>query len=161
MMQVVLLRSFWASLVVLLLSGCADHAALQQQVRSDPAAVSLAHAATSVSHTLANLAEIEQAASPTPPLHQPPDPASYGMAGLVSIDWTGPVEPLVQRIAQATNYKLRVLGSAPPIPVMVSVTARQESLGTLLRNVGYQCGKRAHVVIFPNTKVIELRYAHT
>lgn len=161
MMQMVLLRSFWMSLAALLLSSCADNMALKQQASSDPASVSLAHAATSVSHTLVNLAEIEQAASPAPSLREPADPASYGMAEQVSIDWTGPVEPLVQRIAQAANYKLRVLGTAPPIPVMVSVNARQESLGIILRNIGYQCGKRAHVVIFPNIKVIELRYAHT
>jgi defect-in-organelle-trafficking protein DotD len=81
------------------------------------------------------------------------------MAGLTSIDWSGPVEPLLHQIAQSTNYRLRVLGTRPGIPVLVSVYDKNMMMADILRDVGYQCGRRAAVVVYPESRVIELRYA--
>jgi defect-in-organelle-trafficking protein DotD len=88
-----------------------------------------------------------------------PNPASYGMAQLTSIDWSGPVEPLVKQLAQASEYRLRVLGTHPAIPVLVTLNEKNIMLADAIRDVGYQCGRRATVVIYPDTRVIELRYA--
>jgi defect in organelle trafficking protein DotD len=120
---------------------------------------SLAEASYSVSRSVVDLAETAQAAHPLPALAPPPSPATYGMAGLTTIDWSGPVEPLLKQIAIASNYRLRVLGTAPAIPVLVTVYAKNVMLGDVLRDVGYQCGRRATVVIYPGSLVIELRYA--
>ncbi len=120
---------------------------------------SLAEASYAVSRSVVDLAETAQAAHPLPKVAPPPSPASYGMGGLTSIDWSGPVEPLVQQIAQAANYRVRVLGTAPAIPVIVTVYTQNTMLGDILRDVGYQCGRRASIVVFPGSRVIELRYA--
>jgi defect-in-organelle-trafficking protein DotD len=32
-------------------------------------------------------------------------------------------------------------------------------LADVLRDVGYQCGRRATIVVYPESRVIELRYA--
>jgi defect-in-organelle-trafficking protein DotD len=89
----------------------------------------------------------------------PPNPASYGMAEPVSVDWTGPVESLIKQLATACNYRLRILGYQPAIPVLVTVNAKNEMIADVIRDVGYQCGRRANVVVFPESRVIELRYA--
>jgi defect-in-organelle-trafficking protein DotD len=81
------------------------------------------------------------------------------MAGLTSVDWSGPVEPLVQQLANVGNYQLRVLGKKPAIPVLVSVYDKNTMLADVIRDVGYQCGRRATIVVFPESRVIELRYA--
>jgi defect-in-organelle-trafficking protein DotD len=120
---------------------------------------SLAEASYAVSHSMVDLAETAQAAHPLPQLAPPPNPASYGMAGLTTLDWSGPVEPLLKQIALASNYRLRVLGTAPAIPVLVTIYAKNVMLGDILRDVGYQCGRRASVVVYPESLVIELRYA--
>lgn len=120
---------------------------------------SLAEASFAVSQSAVSVAETIQAAHPELPLAQPPDPSTYGMGGLTTIDWSGPIEPLVKQIANAANYRVRVLGNKPAIPVLVTVYAKNVMLGDILRDVGYQCGKRASVVVFPMSKVIELRYA--
>ena len=120
---------------------------------------SLAEASYAISHSIVDLAETAQAAHPLPSLTPPPNPASYGMAGLTTIDWSGPVEPLLKQIAIASNYRLRVLGTAPGIPVIVTVYAKNTMLGDILRDTGYQCGRRASVVLYPESRVIELRYA--
>ncbi len=120
---------------------------------------SMAEASYSVSRSIVDLAESAQAAHPTPNLTPPPSPASYGMGGTTSVDWSGPVEPLVNQLAKASNYRVRVLGTRPAIPVIVTVNEKRAMLGDILRDVGYQCGERAAVIVFPNSRVIELRYA--
>jgi defect-in-organelle-trafficking protein DotD len=120
---------------------------------------SLAEASYDVSRSISSLSETAQAAHPIPQLQQPPNPASYGMAGLTSIDWSGPVEPLVKQIAKAANYRMRVLGTSPAIPVLVTVYDKNMMLADILRDVGYQCGRRASVTVFPESRVIELQYA--
>ena len=120
---------------------------------------SLAEASYAVSRSISSLSESAQAAHPLPDLAPPPNPASYGMSGLVSIDWSGPVEPLVRQLAKASNYRVRVLGTAPAIPVLVTVYDKNMMLADVLRDVGYQCGRRAAVVVFPESREIELRYA--
>jgi defect in organelle trafficking protein DotD len=157
-------------LTLFLLSACASNAqrnALDPSLLTDPtlgkdpAEAQLAEAATSVSKSLSNLNEIQQAVTPVPQTFQPPDPTAYGMANLVTIDFSGPIEPLLNQIANASGYRVRVLGSTPAIPVMVYVDAKNTPLGDVLRNAGYQCGDKANIVIFPKTKIIELRYATT
>ncbi len=125
----------------------------------DPMQDSLSEASFSVSRAISSLSETAQAAHPLPPTAPPPAPASYGMAGLTSVDWSGPVEPLVREIAHATGYRLRVLGAPPAIPVLVTVYDKNMMIADILRDVGYQCGRRANVLVFPGSRVIELRYA--
>src|SRR3989338_4063375 len=120
---------------------------------------SLAEASYSVSRSVVDLAETAQAAHPLPSLAPPPSPATYGMAGLTTVDWSGPVEPLVKQIAYAANYRVRVLGTQPAIPLLVTVYAKNTMLGDILRDVGYQCGRRGTITVFPESRVIELRYA--
>jgi defect-in-organelle-trafficking protein DotD len=119
----------------------------------------LAESASSVGQSLAHLAQTEQAAYPPKSVTTPPNPASYGMGMKASIDWNGPVQPVVQQLANAANYKLRVLGKAPAVPIVVSVSAKNASVGNILRNVGYQSKKRAKIVVYPSTHTVELRYA--
>lgn len=120
---------------------------------------SLAEASYSVSRSVVELAETAQANHPNRDLAPPPSPSTYGMAGLTTVDWSGPVEPLIQQIAKAANYRVRVLGTPPAIPVLVTVYSKNAMLGDVLRDVGYQCGRRASVIVFPGSMVIELRYA--
>lgn len=120
---------------------------------------SLAEASYSVSRSVADLSETAQAAHPLPALASPPSPASYGMGGVTSIDWSGPIEPLLKQIAYASDYRLRVLGTPPAIPVLVTMNVKNSLLGDILRDAGYQCGRRASVFVFPDSRVIELRYA--
>lgn len=120
---------------------------------------SLAEASYSVSRSLVDLSETAQAAHPLPDVPPAPAPASYGMGGMTTVDWSGPVQPLLEQIARASDYRVRVLGTAPAIPVIVTVYTKNAMLGDILRDVGYQCGRRASVTVYPGSRVIELRYA--
>jgi defect in organelle trafficking protein DotD len=142
-----------------LLQGCASPKPQPIAFDVSKTESSLAEASYSVSRSVVDLAETAQAAHPLPNLAPPPSPATYGMAGLTTIDWSGPVEPLLRQIAKAANYRVVVLGTPPAIPVIVTVYTKNAMLGDILRDVGYQCGRRATVTIYPGQRCIELRYA--
>ena len=120
---------------------------------------SLAEASYAVSRSVVDLAETAQAAHPMEHLGSPPSPVAYGMGGLTTVDWSGPVQPLVKQLALASNYHLNVIGRTPAIPVLVTIQAKNRMLGDVIRDVGYQCGERASVVVYPESQIIELRYA--
>lgn len=121
----------------------------------------LTNAAQTSTRTLTQLGATEQAAYPPQTVVEPPNPATYGMAKSISISWIGPIKPLLQRIANTTNYSLRVVGIEPPIPVLVNINAKHQPIGNILRDASYQAGNKANVVVFPISKVIELRYANS
>jgi len=143
-----------------MLCACANNNKQQQRYYSlTPTENSLAEASYSVSRSIVDLAETAQAAHPEADLAPPPNPKSYGMDGTTSVDWSGPIEPLIKQIAKAANYRVNVLGTRPGIPVIVTVYAKNVMLGDVLRDVGYQAGRRASVVVYPGSQLIELRYA--
>lgn len=141
---------------LLALSACASPPC---EVHLDNTGTSMAEASYAVSRSIVSLSETAQAAHPLPKLDPPPNPASYGMGGLASVDWSGPIEPLVRQMAKVTGYRVRVLGTEPAIPVLVTVYDKNMMIADILRDVGYQAGRRAAVVIYPDSRVIELRYA--
>lgn len=145
-------------LLSLILGACAQPKPPQGYDVSKSEA-SLAEASHAVSRSLVDLAETAQAAHPLPDLAPAPSPATYGMAGVTTVDWSGPVEPLVRQMARAANYRVRVLGTPPAIPVIVTIYTKNAMLGDILRDIGYQCGRRAALVVYPESRVIELRYA--
>lgn len=148
---------FILMLTGLILIGCTPP---PEPPKVEPSSVSLAEASYSVSRSLVSLAATAQASHPPPcDLAPGPNPASYGMGGLATIDWSGPIEPLVRQIAKVTNYRVRVLGTEPAIPVLVTIFDKNMMIGDILRDVGYQGGRRATVVVYPESQVIELRYA--
>lgn len=147
---------------LVLIAGCSTSSVSPQNTTSSPTdatSAQLAEVASSVDHSLNSLAAIEQAASPQAKVQTPPNPESYGMEQVANIDWAGPVEPLVRKIGAATGYTVKVIGSPPSQSVLVTIAANNTALGDILRDVGFQCGKFANIVVFPATRVIELRYA--
>lgn len=114
--------------------------------------------ADSVNRSLTKLARIEQATHPNAKLPPAPDPESVHMAEVASIDWNGPIEPLIRKIAKASGYRVRILGTAPAIPVLVSVNAKSLPLADILRDMTYQAEHHASVVLYAKQRVIELRY---
>jgi defect in organelle trafficking protein DotD len=156
-----LISSLVFTTTALFFSGCATHAKTSPDLGSvsQNTQTKLSEAAVSATHSLHNLAMIEQAEHPSAMPAIPPDPETYGMGQQASIDWYGPIEPLVKRIATATQYKLRVIGVQPAIPIIVSITATDTPLGDILRDAAYQAHDKGTVIVFPSTRTIELRYA--
>lgn len=118
----------------------------------------IAMAAVSVSQSLQELAAIQQAVHPHAPIAKPMNPKQVKMDQLASLNWTGPIEPLLKKIAKVTHYQLVTLGALPSIPIIVSIQAQNQPLATILRNAMFQAQEKADVVVYPDKRVIELRY---
>lgn len=118
----------------------------------------LADAARSVSESLYQLAQVELAQTPKSELPQPQSAEYLGMTDLASIDWTGPVEPLVLKIAKASQYELKIIGAKPSIPAVVAIKKQDATLAEILRDAHYQAQKKVDIQVYPESKIIELRY---
>lgn len=155
--------------VLLLITGCSSSrvspptankiAIISNDSKVKEAEGKLADAALSISDSLQQLAEIERASHPQAKLPSPPAAEVIHMNQVASIEWAGPVGPLIEKIAKATSYKLRVLGKQPAIPILVSISAKDTPIADILRDATFQCGDKANIVVYPASRTIELRYA--
>lgn len=129
-----------------------------QNAPSADADIKLAEAAGVVSSSLIELAQIEKEARPR--MRKVLINAdSYNLQARASVDWSGPIEELLLRLANATSYRLRVLGKKPAIPVLVSITSHDEVIADILRNIDYLAANKADLRVYPKQNIIELRYA--
>lgn len=126
---------------------------------SDDASIKLAEAAVSVSDSMLEMARIEKVITPPNKDNTLTIPNAYNMQARASVDWSGPIEELTARIAKSAHFKMRVLGTAPAVPVLISLSVKDVSLAELLRDIDYQAGKKAYIHVYPNSQVVELRYA--
>lgn len=126
---------------------------------SDDASVSLAEAARSVSQSLNELKAIEKASNPPPKALPYPTAAGLLDKIVASVDWSGPIEPLLKRIAKLAGYRLVIMGHTPSIPVLVTISAQNTPLSDIVRNIDLQSGQRANIAVYPGVRTLELRYA--
>lgn len=154
------------ALIALLLTGCTSKGNTTNiyypvDSGSENAQTKLVEAAVTSSEALTKLAAIEKSTHPKAKI-PPPLSLDYmnrvGLGTLTSIDWTGPIEPLIKELAKISHYRYRVIGKRPAIPVLVATYAINMPVGDILRDADYQAGHKADVVVHYKTKVIELRY---
>lgn len=128
---------------------------------SDDASIKLAEAADSVSDSMLQMARVEKVITPPSKDNTLSIPNAGVLQSRASVDWSGPIEELTRRIAKAANYRLNILGQEPSIPLLISVSAKDQSLAEILRNIDYQAGQKANIRVYTNSQVVELRYAKT
>ncbi len=160
-------RVLSTSVLALFLTGCAssstDSATANQAQIDNQVQTQLEQAATSVQSSLQQLAAIEKLEAQnnvTIPLTDVTDPA---LNQLISIKWYGPIEPLLAEVAQSTGYQFQVFGKPPSLPILVNIdtTTTPASAINIIRNVDLQAGLKCAIIIFPNDKVISLRYTES
>lgn len=153
--------SLFLSVVFLLLGACQTVGYKKPPVNepSTDATIQLAEAAMSISDSMHDMSTVEKIILPANKNNAKAIPNIYAFHSRASIDWSGPIEELVERIAKTAHYRFQTMGKAPAIPVLVSLTVRDETLVDILRNVDYQAGNQASIFIHPNRKTVELRYA--
>ena len=145
-----------------LLAGCGSTAMYKKppyNAPSDDASIKLAEAANSVSDSMLEMARVEKVIRPPNKDNILTIPNSYNLQARASVDWSGPIEEVTARVAKAAHFRIRVLGKEPAVPVLVSLNSKDQSLAEILRDIDYQAGKKAFIHVYPNSQVVELRYA--
>jgi defect-in-organelle-trafficking protein DotD len=113
-----------------------------------------------VKDSMDELAAIQKTLYPNAALKPPINAKQAGLSKIVSIDFSGPVEDLLNQIASASNYELRVLGVRPSIPALVSITMKNVTVADVLRNATLQVVRKADITVYSAQRIIELRYYH-
>lgn len=88
------------------------------------------------------------------------DPNVIGMAQTISVDWHGPLVPLVKKIADIAHYRVKIFGDTPALPPLVSLTKTNTFLSDILKDATLQVNNRVRVVVYPSSQVIEVHYLH-
>ena len=147
----------------LLLTGCNTTTKIYKKPPynspSDDASIKLAEAASSVSDSMLEMARIDKAVKPPPMDNILTIPNAYNLQARASVDWSGPIEELTEQIAASAHYRVRILGKIPAVPVLISINVQDQSLAEILRDIDYQARKKASIHVYPNSQVVELRYA--
>jgi len=76
----------------------------------------------------------------------------------VFIDWSGPVEQLLNDLSKLTGYRAQVIGATPCIPPIVTLHHHHMTVLDVIRDAALQVYKKADLVIYPDENLIELRY---
>ncbi len=149
-----------AFIAIICLAGCGEmvpHTKPRPQAGvSDPALVDTAEAATSVSRALNDLAQVKNAQNQL--IRSQDSAVPMVLTRLITVDWAGPVEPILQQVAQSSQLRLKVIGHAPAIPVVVSVDREETPAYDIVQDIRAQIMDRATIVVFPTSGVIELHY---
>lgn len=149
--------------IAFLPAGCAWQPEFARpQVVAEPNSVDvmIADAADRATLALETLAEIENAQSPVKPVAIVPN-APQELQRALTLEWTGPAEPLVADLARKAGYTYQAIGETPPVPLIVNVRATNQPLIEILRNIGLQMGSRADLKVNGETRMMEIHYANT
>lgn len=76
----------------------------------------------------------------------------------IFIDWSGPVEQLLHDLAHVTDYQVQVIGASPIIPPLVSLHHEKIKVLDVIRDAALQVHQKADLIVFPDERLIELRY---
>lgn len=80
------------------------------------------------------------------------------LARTLFIDWSGPINVLLEELAQMSGYKFRAIGRIPVVPALVTLHHEKIALIDVISDVSLQVHQSADIAVFPEQKVIELRY---
>ena len=131
-----------------------------RQLVAEPDSVDLmlADAADRATRALETLAAMETTQMPIKPVAMVPN-APQELQRAVTLEWTGPVEPLVEELTRKVGYNYGVIGSQPNLPIIVSLKVVNTPLINVFRDIGMQMGARGDLKVDANMRVIEIQYA--
>lgn len=118
----------------------------------------IAQSSVSVSRSMRKLTALSQAVHPDLRVPGPLNAKQLKLSQRVSIDWMGPVEPVLTKLAHASHYKLNLIGHPPATPAVVSLHKDNVELAEIIQDIRYQVINKAQLIVYKHPAVIELRY---
>ena len=169
------MQKFWqiSLLLSLMFFGCDDETTVQQSENGDPllksivikapinepdkdALYQLAESAKSVTASLNKLAKVQRAQNPKF-YREKTNIVKKRIKGTVSVDYIGPIEPLLKKLAKSTKMRYRKIGKSTGTPIIVSLKVANSSLKEAIEDISYQAQNHASVQV-TRSGVIQIRY---
>lgn len=152
----ILARALAVSAVLTLLAGCAHKPAETPASPDAEILKKIAQHAERASYSMQRLAALRGANGG---LQVADMVAPAGLEMPISINWSGPVDSLVRKIAEVTGYEYEgVIGSKPVTPVLVTVAVTNTPAFNVLADAGAQAGSAADIIVRPETRKILVKY---
>lgn len=156
---VVMKRLLGAALLVGLSACSSAPTVTTSPVGEDRTLQALERSAGDVSQSIRALAEVEQYDR----FKKLPGPTAYAqvkdMAQLVTMPWDGPIESAARTLTGYAGYEFKVAGRSPIIPILVRIGPAPATISDHLRGIGMQAGSRADLFVYPQQRIVELRYS--
>lgn len=153
-------RVFLIGLLPVLLAAC-ETAQTTTTVplvsENDPVLLKLAEASQKASKALDDIAQVQKINAP-PIVADDFSDAPQELQQAVTVKWSGPVEKIVQALADKAGYRFNIVGRAPPVPVIATVDVYQKPLIKVLHDIGLQLGDRADLALDTSKSLIEVHY---
>lgn len=150
-----------------LLGGCAwfeawlepEEAPAEIVRMAEPAELHLTDAALRAERALTGLHRIRAARDPglggeLPRIVEPE------LLERISLEWIGPLTTLLEELAAGAGYGFVEAGPRPAVPLVVSVSAEDEALIFVLRDVGLQAGSGVLVVVDAARREVRVDWRH-
>jgi len=83
---------------------------------------------------------------------------SGDLYGKMTLEWDGPIEGALSRVASHAGFRLVVEGKEPKNPVQVHVKMVDRPCIAIFREIGMQTGPGEGVLINENARMVTLRY---
>jgi defect in organelle trafficking protein DotD len=158
------LFKFFSLVLVLAIAGCGaviKPSKPQLVAEPDKTALMIADSADRATRALESLAAVEQSKNPAAPVAAMVPDAPPELQRAVTFSWAGPIEPVAKDIAARAGYSFNTVGDVPPAPIYVTISAYNQPLIEVLRDLGLQMGARADLKLDANARVVEIIYAPT
>jgi hypothetical protein len=139
--------------------GCAAHTQTKKTPETDPAITTLEQSAKQIEADLRQLVLLHTDQKQGGLRAVLPKDGPLGKK--IVMQWNGPIEPAIKRIARAIRYKHKTIGTAPAAPITVKVDAVKEKAYNVLDSIGWQAANKAQLLVDPLKKQITLAYLPT
>ena len=160
-------RAMAAAALAAFAVGCVTDGGLQAPVpqeagpgagEPDLAEIRLVAAALRAEEALTGL---RRALAADRPLEDTPAPrlVPEALGRRVSLDWTGPLETLAERLADEAGYGFEAAGAGPVRPLIVDIDAVARPLIAVMRDAGIQAGTAGLLVVDATRDVVRLDWA--
>lgn len=151
-----------AAIASFALTGCALRSPSTPTVNNDEALMDLSRAADDINDKWSVIGSIDKHDHPGYTAYLDDFSGNYPdiLTKRSTVRWSGPIEPLVRKMAEEIKVPVKVTGTPPTTPVLIYIDAHNARVGDILRDAGYQAGARAGVRVSTtiNHELVELLY---
>jgi hypothetical protein len=112
--------------------------------------------AAKASESLRRLSDVEISARAGSAQNQA---SGEGLGRAVKVEWNGPAEPIIGKLAAMAGFQAVVSGKQPSTPLIVAVNVSSIRISDALKDIGVQAGNQMDVIVHSSARVIEIRYA--
>ena len=147
------------------LSGCASRVTEKQSLKAPNVMLhsidlQIDSAAQSAASSLDQLAAIEKNLHPAEVKMPFMGMDSPELREYLSFKYYGPIQPLMTNIAKTMGYSFQVYGKKPSLPILVNINTvgNVETAKQILQNIDLQAKTSARIDIYPQQRLITMRY---